>query len=478
MESLSKADEQQLLDGVKTAVDLVDHHGLSPDAALQKVAEKYHYSPGFLKAACNAFNTGRQLAQWQANDSVLDKLASFPLADFEKISANMWGKQKEKVAQVSYNLPEFNSYEKQAKQELLNMNLSSFVKQASVTNQQTIDEVANDKVKKAYDHLDYYRRLADQARTTKTAAASKLDASLGALKDYFKKSAYDRLPFAQVEHAVAAYYGKVGSSLMDHIAEFLPQEKRASAQPKNWPGFYQGVNRSSAPFPLIDAIIKQAEDYQQALTGLDIANGRVNRAKSVVNKLAADLQPPEGVREADDPSLLNAADTDASSTADVGTLEDEMARQTQKQSTFTSGLGFGAAQALGDFATKEKNKNLESEIEKLDSPEHLNELRKIKAQTVLTGLMSDPENPLSKYDPEEVLSAYNQMVQLAPRLADQPAALGPLLNKRMIGNVEPFELLDTLKLESGLQKTQPKPSYLKPEPGNQGDLTSDTSILS
>ena len=64
----------------------------------------------------------------------------------------MWGKPKEKVAHVSYNVPEFNSYEKQARQELLNMNLSSFVKQASETNQPTVDELANNKVKKAYDH--------------------------------------------------------------------------------------------------------------------------------------------------------------------------------------------------------------------------------------------------------------------------------------------------------------------------------------
>ena len=74
MQSLSKSDEQRLLDGVKTAVDLVDNQSFSPNDAIQKVAEQLHYSPGFLKSACNAFNTGRQLAQWNSNESVLDKL--------------------------------------------------------------------------------------------------------------------------------------------------------------------------------------------------------------------------------------------------------------------------------------------------------------------------------------------------------------------------------------------------------------------
>ena len=59
MQSLSKSDEQQLLDGVKKAVDLVDNRDMSPNEALQKVAqETSDYSPGFVKAACNAFNNG------------------------------------------------------------------------------------------------------------------------------------------------------------------------------------------------------------------------------------------------------------------------------------------------------------------------------------------------------------------------------------------------------------------------------------
>ena len=39
MQSLSRSDEQKLLDGVKQAVDLVDNEGQSPNDALQKVAE-------------------------------------------------------------------------------------------------------------------------------------------------------------------------------------------------------------------------------------------------------------------------------------------------------------------------------------------------------------------------------------------------------------------------------------------------------
>ena len=96
MQSLNSSDEKKLLDGVKTAVSLVDNEGMSPNDALKKVAEEYQYSPGFLKSACNAFNNGRQLAQWDANDSVLDKLASFPLANYDAIHDSLWGNEQEK----------------------------------------------------------------------------------------------------------------------------------------------------------------------------------------------------------------------------------------------------------------------------------------------------------------------------------------------------------------------------------------------
>jgi hypothetical protein len=52
------------------------------------------------------------------------------------------------------------------------------------------------------------------------------------------------------------------------------------------------------------------------------------------------------------------------------------------------------------------------------------------------------------------------MIKLSPRLADQPSAVGPLLNKRLSGNIEPFELGETLKLEQGLKQTQSTPSYM------------------
>ena len=91
MESLNKSDEKKLLEGVKLAADYVDNKGMSPNDALVKVSQELSFLPGQARAAVNAFNNGRQLAQWKANTPVLDKLAEFPLADFDVIKEQVWG---------------------------------------------------------------------------------------------------------------------------------------------------------------------------------------------------------------------------------------------------------------------------------------------------------------------------------------------------------------------------------------------------
>lgn len=443
MQALSKSDEQQLLDGVKLAVDLVDNQGLSPNAALQKVAEQLHYSPGFLKSACNAFNTGRQLAQWNENQSVLDKLASFPLADYDTIHDAMWGKTQEKVAQVSSLPPRLPSYDDAVTRELLSYDLSNFTKAASAEVDPFVaDEHASIRFKRAFAAFDYHRRLAEEARRQKQAAEDQLNLKLHLLESYFRKFAYDRLPLAQVEHASTIRFGEAGRQLIGYIAERFPKEKRAADHRASWGGFQAVANYDKEPYTLIEATIKQARDLYHADQAFIAADAKLAAARDVYESFTQPLHRPTiGSPAALTPSLLG----------DAGekTAFDPASAMT----------GFAIPKMLSEYAGAGQDKKVEKQISELDSPEHLNELRKIKAQTVLTQLMSDPDNPISGYDPEEVLSAYNEMVQLSPRLADQPSAIGPLLNKRLVGNVEPFEIGETLKLEKGLKDTQAAPSY-------------------
>tara|TARA_R110000824_G_scaffold200954_1_gene385036 strand:- start:1656 stop:3164 length:1509 start_codon:yes stop_codon:yes gene_type:complete len=453
MQSLSKSDEQQLLDGVKKAVDLVDNQDFPPNDALQKIAEELNYSPGFVKAACNAFNNGRQLAQWNANDNVLDKLASFPLANYDEVHNAIWGKEQEKAASVSQFMPKFASYEDQARQDLLNMDLGTFEKSASAEepSQLVQDYEGELRVKLAFNKVDFESRQLEESRRQKVAAEDKLNLKVHLLESYFSKFAYDRLPLAQVENAAAAYYGKPGAALMSYVAGKFPSEKRASDHQSTWSGFNQPVDRNAEPYTLIAECIKQAAVHNQMNYWLAEAEEKLAEAKE---KTASFIRPQSSSNNGS-PAILTPSLIEEAGEKQAGSNAGRML------GGMAGGMGLGLAASLRDDSEDRKNE-IESQIAELDDPAHLNELRKIRAQTALTQLMTDPESPLSEYDPEEVMRAYNEVVQLAPRLADQPGALGPLLNRKLMGNAEPFEIGETLKMEESLAKTQAMPSIGNP----------------
>ena len=47
----------------------------------------------------------------------------------------------------------------------------------------------------------------------------------------------------------------------------------------------------------------------------------------------------------------------------------------------------------------------------LESPDHEDELRKIRSNAMLTAMMTDPDDPISGHDPARVAEAYNEIAQ-------------------------------------------------------------------
>lgn len=425
MQMLNKSDEQKLFDGVKKAADLVDNAKLSPNDALHKVALDLSYSPGFLEKACHAFNTGRQLAQWQANDSVLDKLANFPLADYTTIHERIWGQPQEKAAQVVFQTNRIPTYDSLMRTTLAKMELGEQEKTAAAEVSVDVDQLF---------HQHYHaQRQEKQAQTEKTAAEMQLNQQLSELVRYFQKSAYDRLSLAEVEHATGIEYGKAGQALMEVVAAHVPQEKRAKDYRASWSGFHKPVNFTSAPYTLITQAIKAASHFNRTTAALKTAQEKTASCCQKVNTLKAKYQKQDKKPQKDSPYLID-----------------------HEKAGFSHVLPAAGAYLpdLSYLTNPDRTNMVQSQMKKLDSPDHVNELRKIRTQTVLNSLMSDPDNPLSEHNPEEVLNAYNEMIRLAPRLADQPALLNPLLNKRLAGRMEPFELGEALKLETGLKSLQ------------------------
>jgi hypothetical protein len=245
MQTLSPSEEQTLLSAVKTAVDYVDNQAMSPDDAMTKVARDLKLSPGFVKAAVSAYNNGRQVAQFQANDSILDKLADFPLADYDTIYGNIWGGTT-KEAMDHYKVPTSISpeyslppsfipdrgHEKHASLDITGLLGDLNTPVPDQEHQALLDKHASDKaMRKAYNaHRDASRRR-DDMRSKYAHATDVVNARVKLLENYFKKFAMDRLPFAIVDDAAQTYHGSNGRVLMDHLATKFPNKSIPASRP-------------------------------------------------------------------------------------------------------------------------------------------------------------------------------------------------------------------------------------------------------
>lgn len=446
MQSLNKSDETKLLDGVKLAATYVDRDGMSPNDALVKVSEELSFLPGQARAAVNAFNNGRQLAQWKANTPVLDKLAEFPLADFEVVKEKVWGGST-KSANDYYTRSSNRVHEDYSKEPnwvnlrdkkaLASLAIPTrFGNEKSAASSYEVAEKSQQAASSAWSNFDMSRRTYEDLRSKHAAAGDRLNISVNILSNYFKKFAQDRLPFDVVEKAASVYYGTKGQLLMDAVAERFPREKRAA----DTGGYYdKPIDRDQAPFTLIKAAMDAARSLCDSQVELQNAKQAMDNAKEALNPFSQ--APPQKSQESTESSPY--------------LIPDAAGAEKEASGLITGALIGGASKPLmeGIIGGEGRDKAVARAESKLSDPDHENELRKIKAQVMLADMMSDTDNPISGYEPEEVLEAYNSLSQLAPRLSDQPAAIQPLLAKRLAGTTEPFEVKEISDIEKSIMQT-------------------------
>ena len=446
MQSLNKSDESKLLNGVKLAATYVDKQGMTPNDALVKVSEELSLLPGQARAAVNAFNNGRQLAQWKANSPVLDKLAEFPLADFDVVKEKVWGGST-KSANDHYTRPAttiHSDYSKDPgwvnlrdKRALASVNIPTrFGNEKLAASSHEVSEKSQQAASSAWSNFDMSRRTYEDLRSKHAAADDRLSINVNRLANYFKKFAQDRLPFDVVEKAASVYYGTKGQFLMDAVAERFPREKRAA----DTGGYYdKPVDRDQAPFTLIKAAMDAARFLCDSQVELQNAKQAMDAAKEALNPFSQ--APPQKGQESTESSPY--------------LIPESAGAEKEASGLITGALIGGASKPImeGIIGGDANDKAVAKAESQLASPDHENELRKIKAQVMLADMMSDTDNPISGYEPEEVLDAYNNLSQLAPRLSDQPAAIQPLLAKRLAGNTEPFEIKEISDIEKSLMQT-------------------------
>lgn len=512
---ISKQEERQILDAVKTATDHVAA-GLTPDAAVEKVARDLGFGPGKVQLIGQAYNTGRQLDQWRAGDpSILDKLAAFDLCDPQAVIAAMATTARDKAAaalvSAEYARPPrlLDSYYREK--------VAGVVFPAPPPPTSASPRWAGDDGVKAYGKIDRAKHAADEARRVAAFHHDQVRSKVADLVGYFKQAGVARLPFAAVEAAAVTYYGDAASRLLSAVyADGNFKEKRAAAtlRPTATP-----VDHAAAPFSTIKAAIDAAAACHTARQTAAVATVKVAEATAALKSFpsAGSARPPADSgrdpaaavfgptkvafgfgtevaaiaagdilahrathRAADDDPYGDAEDIDE----DVKDARREMAalpphlrhqlathlvaKKAAAEKVGFLGAGMGAAfgagfgrsvgggidRGMSNMAPQSPGEMVDDSWMHLEDPEHENELRKIRAHAMINQLMTDPDDPISGHDPDRVLNAYNEISAATPRLAENVATLRPALRRRLEGHQEPFEVKELLDIEHGLSRTK------------------------
>ena len=451
MQTLDSREEQNLLSAIKRAVDLVDK-GTAPDTAITKIAKEEQYTPGKIKLVCAAYNTGRQTAQREENKNILDKFAEFPLACADTVISNIYGKSEKRAADygevdVAYARAPGDWYADREREKIARMRLPEIAKAAAPI--PTFDKVMG--------QLDHVKQAAAESRRDLSTKSDTMNIKFAALLDYFRQPVKYRESFGTVEKIASMFFDAAHvTPLMDsayarldltekYVGSFkLCGEKRASdttLSSKQGP-----VDTDAAPYSLIRDCIKAAQDMQSAQDRYQVLGQKAQQLEANVISAYTNKTAEVELDFLEEASIFVKA---------AGLFDPTRGLLTYNQ----------MQQAIRPGnADDDRAQNM---MHELDSADHLTEMRKIKTQAMLNQFMTDSEDPISGYDPDRVANAFNEIATIAPRSAEHPGIMGPLLRRRLAGRVEPFEANELVGTESKMRELRsrpaPKPSTDKPK---------------
>ena len=437
MERLDKATEQRVLESLESAVRMTNA-GMPPDDAIFKTANEQGFGAPLVRRMTEAYNVSRTLAHMK-NVPPEKRAESFPLADAAKILEKMYPSAPKTAAVLfSETSVDFDALPG---------------KEKNFTFKKVADTLPDWKKSEAYPRdpayatgrwfakRDQLAKAAEHTRMEFTSAHDKMMDAAERVGDYFRGLNHE--PFAIVEKRAYWEFGNVvGKALMDTIyALGNIKEKRAEAASTTPMVF----DVSKSPYSLVSTTAKWAKMASAYF---------VNYAKA-----AQDLE-----KHGENPPMLPAAEKSARMLDEV--LETGAAPrpfefalpvglQLEKEGIDITSLlaGKGITDVMTGLAGNADPERLKARAkEQIMDPQHDAELATARVKAMMSDFMSNDE-VLASYPQEQVATAYNQLAQLAPTAAQQPAVMRGLLRKMVQqgGVIEPFEAHQLGKIETGLR---------------------------
>lgn len=408
---ISSTAERKLVNSVKKAIDMVND-GTDPNTAIAKMAEDQNYGPDFVNRMVEIYNTSRALAHYK-KASAKDKANDFPIASAEEVVSGLYpDKEVKPIEQVKLSSLDLMSVK--------NDHTPSFEKAAHYLRDG--DSLA----RKALNTRADLRRRSDTLRTDYAAAEMGRKTAFCKLAEYFRAPGHT--PFEEVDTRVRGHFGKVGELIMDaawcQIGAMQKVEKRGSNPTK--PTL---CDIKQEPYKVVESLIGISTDVNEKTAAWKVAKDDYD----VFSTELADRY------KAKDPEQLK---------------KEAIGLPFDMRTALSTAAGGIMARSVQDKSTDAVKRMLSD----LEDPVHKSRLRSIQSEAVINDMMtSDPV--ISRYDPSDVVEAYNSISQMAPRGVMQPAILRGYLRRMLEGSdtLEPFEIKQLADTETSIQPPKISP---------------------
>jgi hypothetical protein len=439
LQKIDPADEKRVVSAMEQAVKLAND-GATPNDAIIKVATEEKLGSEFVRRMVEAFNISKTLSHFKNASADGGRAEAFPLADANEILGQMYPTvpdtpaTKAAAAEHPYYMDPFSGVDPDA----------DFMKVAGELPPLVLTDKPCDPYPRRQEVIDgeALSKLAALDRTQANAERAHITSTFASLGDLDKTAAYWRqlsppVSFAEADMRVQARHGRMGKAAMDLIYESAGLKKMGTAR-------FEGtitqqlIYPLDGPYPLIDALIEKAAAV------VDTADQLVN-ATDAVEKIGAPLEPEESDMDA----LVQDAGGGAPRPFD-------QSLSTEKQAVDPLFMTAMMANRALKSAPQRTEADLEREaLEEVFDPQHESELAQIRAQTMLTDLMTN-DPVISKFVAQEggqdaVLQAYNEISEFAPESAAKPLVLRQMLREALSSGIreggEITPQLDTQRVE-------------------------------
>lgn len=439
MKKLTPQTERRLMECINLTTDHVNA-GMHPNTAITKAAQDAGVAPGEVKLVVHAYNTGRTAQQRTEGDDPFEKSAEFDMADLRTILDTMYPDQVKKASVHDTDIsPEYSFSPKPMLERL-----GAREKRSVHVDWRTLGETtivapepypSDPKVamQKASADADRLRQDVDEHRRKAASAFDDMADTFTGITGYFRRP--DARPIPVVKEAVILLHGDKGEQVMDELVRVTPSLSKLATH-KVGCSLIGTIGREkmcsvdeldalSEPFPDIAKLLGQVDTYKRLKQAWLTKQADAEKQAEV---LLGPFVVPGASQSILGPSLDDPATVKVAGFNPMGIMGSVALMQNMLR-------GPAAKMKAPEDASL-----VESTLQDLTDPEHEAKIRGINTQAMLQDLvLNDPV--ISGYDPEEVSTAYNDLVQISPSLADQKLPMQAMLRKQLQqGQLDQFEV--------------------------------------